>query len=65
MQKNSGGADKIVIEVVAMSPGIRMVGFDSTVADRVSKAAESGILVRACAYTMSAMRWNPGQLAPG
>jgi len=65
MQVNAGGKDKIEVEIVAMSPGIRMVGDDSSARDRVSKAAENGILIRACGYTMSAIRWGPEKLAPG
>ena len=65
MQANSGGRDKIDIEIVAMSPGIRMVGKDSSSAERVSRAADNGILVRACGYTMSVIRWGEDRLAPG
>ena len=65
MQVNAGGKDKIEVEIVAMSPGIRMVGNDSSAAGRVSKAAESGILIRACGYTMGVIRWGPEKLAPG
>lgn len=65
MQTNAGGNDKIEIEIVAMSPGIKMVGSDSSVANRVSKAAEKGILVRACGYTMSVINWGPEKLASG
>lgn len=65
MQANAGGKDKIDVEIVAMSPGIRMVGSESPVADRVSKAAENGIQMRACGYTMSVVRWGPEKLAPG
>jgi len=65
MQVNAGGKDKIEVEIVAMSPGIKMVEKDSSVADRVSKAAENGILVRACAYTMSVISWGTEKLASG
>jgi len=65
MQVNAGGKDKIEVEIVAMSPGISMVGNNSSVADRVSKAAENGILVRACGNTMSVIGWGPEKLASG
>lgn len=65
MQINSGGKEFVDVEIVAMSPGIRMVGNDSSVAERVSRAAEDGILVRACGFTMKAIRWGEDKLAPG
>jgi uncharacterized protein len=65
MQVNSGGKDKVDIEIVAMSPGIKMVGKDSSASERVSKAVEKGILVRACGFAMSVMHWGPEKLAPG
>lgn len=65
MQANAGGKDNIEIEIVAMSPGIKMVGSDSPVAGRVTKAAENGILMRACGYTMSVVRWTPDKLVAG
>ena len=65
MQKNAGGRDNIEIEIVAMSPGIRMVGNDSSVADRVSAAINNGIAVTACGNTMKAVRWGEDKLAPG
>lgn len=65
MQANSGGKDNIDIQIVAMSPGIRMVASDSPVASRVTKATENGIAIRACGYTMTAVRWGPEKLAAG
>lgn len=65
MQINAGGKEKIDIEIVAMSPGIRMVGYDSSAADRVSRAIENGISVRACGNTMKAVRWGEDKLVPG
>jgi intracellular sulfur oxidation DsrE/DsrF family protein len=65
MLENAGGKDKIDIQIVAFSPGILMVVNDSSVAGRVSKAAASGIRVRACAYTLGVRRISPDKLAPG
>lgn len=65
MQKNAGGRDNIDIEIVAMSPGIRMVGNDSSVADRVSVAVSNGIVVAACGNSMRAVRWGEDKLVPG
>lgn len=65
MQKNSGGKDGIDIEIVAMSPGIKMVADDSTVANRVTEAAENGIMIRACGNTMKAIHWDKDRLAEG
>jgi intracellular sulfur oxidation DsrE/DsrF family protein len=65
MLANAGGKDKIDIRIVAMSPGILMVVNDSSVASRVSKAAQSGIQMRACAYTLGVRRISPDKLAPG
>ena len=65
MQKNAGGRDNIEIEIVAMSPGIRMVGNDSSAADRVSAAISKGIAVAACGNTMKAIRWGEDKLVAG
>ncbi len=65
MQAAAGGKDNIEIEIVAMSPGIKMVANNSSVAGRVTKAAENGILVRACANAMSIAGWGLEKLAPG
>jgi uncharacterized protein len=65
MLENAGGKDKIDIQIVALSPGIGMVLNDSPVAGRVSKAAESGIQMRACAYTLSVRHLSPDKLAAG
>jgi len=65
MLENAGGKDKIDIQIVAFSPGILMVVNDSSVAGRVSKAAASGIQVRACAYTLGVRHLSPDKLAPG
>jgi uncharacterized protein len=63
--QNAGGKDKIDIQIVAFSPGILMVVSDSSVAGRVTKAAESGIEVRACAFTMGNRHLSPDKLARG
>jgi len=65
MLENAGGKDRIDIQIVAFSPGIGMVVNDSSVAGRVSKAAENGIQVRACAYTLGVRKLTPDKLAPG
>ena len=65
MLENAGGKDKIDIQIVAFSPGIMMVVKDSSVASRVTKAANSGIQVRACAYTMGVRKLSLDKLAPG
>lgn len=65
MQQNSGGKDKIDIEIAAFGPGVLMLLSDSAVASRVTKVAESGVQIRACAYTLSARKLSPDRLAPG
>jgi intracellular sulfur oxidation DsrE/DsrF family protein len=65
MQQNGGGKDKIDIEIAAFGPGVLMLLKDSSVASRVTKAAENGVQLRACAYTLSARKLNPDRLAPG
>ncbi|HZF19295.1 MAG TPA: DsrE family protein [Burkholderiales bacterium] len=65
MLENGGGKDKIDIQIVAMSPGILMVVNGSSVAGRVSKAANNGIQMRACAYTLSVRHMSADKLAPG
>jgi hypothetical protein len=65
MQINAGGKDNIEIEIVAMSPGIRMVANDSSAASRVSKAIDNGVLVRACGNTLKIVGWDEDKLIPG
>ncbi len=64
MQINAG-KDNIEIEIVAMSPGIRMVAYDSSATGRVSKAIDNGVLVRACGNTMRIVGWSEDKLIPG
>jgi intracellular sulfur oxidation DsrE/DsrF family protein len=50
------GAAKVQIEIVAYGPGIGMLKDDSTAANRVSEAVQSGIQVVACENTMTALK---------
>jgi hypothetical protein len=50
------GASKVQIEIVAYGPGIGMLKDDSTVANRVSEAVQSGIEVVACENTMKGQK---------
>lgn len=50
------GASKVQIEIVAYGPGIGMLKDDSTAANRVSEAIQSGIEVVACENTMNAQK---------
>lgn len=50
------GASKVQIEIVAYGPGIGMLKDDSTAANRVSEAIQSGIEVVACENTMRSQK---------
>ena len=50
------GADNVDIEVVAYGPGIGMLKFESSVAERVDEAVKSGVKVVACENTMKAQK---------
>ena len=65
MQQNGGGKDKIDVEIAAFGPGVLMFLSDSSVASRVTKAAQNGVQLRACAYTLNVRKLSPDKLAPG
>lgn len=48
-----------------MSPGVRMVAYDSSATSRVSKAIDNGVLVRACGNAMRMVGWSEDKLIPG
>lgn len=50
------GASKVQIEIVAYGPGIGMLKDDSTAANRVAEAVQSGIEIVACENTMMAQK---------
>jgi hypothetical protein len=50
------GASKVQIEIVAYGPGIGMLKDDSTAANRVAEAIQSGIEIVACENTMMAQK---------
>lgn len=50
------GAANTDIEVVAYGPGIGMLKFESTVAERVDEAIKAGVHVVACENTMRAQK---------
>jgi intracellular sulfur oxidation DsrE/DsrF family protein len=50
------GAANVDIEVVAYGPGIGMLKFESSVAERVEEAVKSGVKIVACENTMKAQK---------
>ena len=50
------GAANTDIEVVAYGPGIGMLKFESTVAERVDEAIKAGVKIVACENTMKAQK---------
>lgn len=50
------GAANVDIEVVAYGPGIGMLKFESSVAERVDEAVKSGVKIVACENTMKAQK---------
>jgi intracellular sulfur oxidation DsrE/DsrF family protein len=50
------GAANVDIEVVAYGPGIGMLKFESSVAERVDEAIKSGVKIVACENTMKAQK---------
>lgn len=50
------GPGKVDIEIVAYGPGIGMLKADSTAANRVTEAVQSGVKIVACENTMKAQK---------
>ncbi len=56
------GADKVKIEIVAYGPGIGMLKFDATTANRVSEAVKSGVQIVACENTMQTLKLSKADM---
>jgi intracellular sulfur oxidation DsrE/DsrF family protein len=56
------GAANVDIEIVVYGPGIGMLKFDSTVANRVDEALNAGIKVVACENTMKAQKLSKSDM---
>jgi hypothetical protein len=56
------GSDKVEIEVVAYGPGIGMLKADSTAANRVMEAVQSGVKIVACENTMKAQKLSKADM---
>jgi hypothetical protein len=62
--QNDLGKDHVQLEIVAYGPGINMLKFDSQVGNRLVEAADSGVLVAACANTMKGLKLTPEDMHP-
>ncbi|MGA7178585.1 MAG: DsrE family protein [Thiobacillaceae bacterium] len=58
------GKSNVQIEIVAYGPGINMLKFDSEVGNRLTDAANDGVLMAACANTMKAQKLKPDDMHP-
>jgi uncharacterized protein len=58
------GKNNATVEIVAYGPGIDMLKLDSEVGSRLSEAADSGVLVAACANTMRAHKLTAADMHP-
>jgi hypothetical protein len=59
------GKENVDVEIVAMSPGIKMLAYDTSVNNRLTAAKQNGIQLVACGYTMEKLKMNPGDLISG
>ncbi|MGO9445948.1 MAG: DsrE family protein [Thiobacillaceae bacterium] len=58
------GNNNVQVEIVAYGPGINMLKFDSEVGNRLTDAANSGVLIAACGNTMKAQKLTPEDMNP-
>lgn len=58
------GRDRVDIEIVAYGPGIAMLKLESTSANRVREALQSGISIIACENTMGAQKLDRQDMLP-
>lgn len=58
------GADKIDIEIVTYGPGVNMLKLDSTAANRIDEAKQSGVAIVACQNTMKNMKLTEADMLP-
>lgn len=63
LQKNLG-KDSVDVEIVAFGPGIDMLKFDSEVGNRLTKAENDGVHLRACGQTMKVRKLSDKDLHP-
>jgi intracellular sulfur oxidation DsrE/DsrF family protein len=59
------GKDNVEIEVVANGPGLNMMKFESSVANRMNEAMGNGVAIVACGATMKAAKLTEKDLYPG
>ena len=59
-----GKDDNVEIEIVTFGQGLTMLKFDSEVGNRLKKAADSGVALRACGVTMKKMKLSEKDLYP-
>jgi len=64
VQRNLG-KENTEIEIVAIGPGLKMLGNESQTADRVTQALDKGIDVVACGETMTATKTSKADLVGG
>jgi uncharacterized protein len=58
------GKNNVQVEIVAYGPGINMLKFDSEAGNRLTDAANSGVLIAACGNTMKAQKLTPEDMNP-
>lgn len=56
------GANNVDIEIVIYGPGIGMLKFDSTVANRIDEAINAGVKIVACENTMKAQKLSKADM---
>lgn len=56
------GAANVDVEIVAYGPGINMLKAESTAANRVSDAVQSGVKIVACENTMKAQKLSKADM---
>lgn len=59
------GAANTDVEIVAYGPGLNMLKFDSTAANRIHDAEKAGVKIVACGNTMKAQKVTKEDLVPG
>jgi len=59
------GKGNVEIEIVANGPGLNMMKFESSVANRMSDAMGNGVSILACGATMKAAKLTEKDLFPG